>query len=64
VIPYPYIPTQGNAYELFLEISKRMLHTGEVKIGDMVVLTNGTITGISGQTNTLRIMKITERKGK
>ena len=64
VIPYPYIPPEGNAYELFLEISKRMLHTGEVKIGDMVVLTNGTITGISGQTNTLRIMKITERKGK
>ena len=61
VIPYPYIPTQGNAYELFLEISKRMLHTGEVKIGDMVVLTNGTVTGVSGQTNTLRIMNIIDR---
>ena len=61
VIPYPYIPPEGNFYELFLEISKRMIHTGEVKVGDTVILTNGTIIGISGQTNTLRIMKIIDR---
>jgi pyruvate kinase len=61
VIPYPYIPPEGNAYELFLEISKRMIRTGEVKVGDTVILTNGTVTGVSGQTNTLRIMNIIDK---
>ena len=61
VIPYPYIPPEGNAYELFLEISKRMIRTGEVKVGDTVILTDGTVTGVSGQTNTLRIMNIIDK---
>ena len=38
-----------------------MIRTGEVKVGDTVILTNGTVTGVSGQTNTLRIMNIIDK---
>jgi pyruvate kinase len=46
--------------DLFRDIFKKLIDEGHAKAGDLAILTKGDLDGVSGSTNALRILQVTD----
>ena len=58
VYPIPFDITHTDPAELYRAISKELLDRGHVKPGDELVLTLGERSGVSGGTNTMKLLRV------
>ncbi len=58
VYPIPFDITHTDPAELYRAISKELLDRGHVKPGDELVLTLGELSGVSGGTNTMKLLRV------
>ena len=54
-------PANGDRERILLEAEQELLRRGEVRHGDLIVLTIGESVGKSGGTNTMKIVRVGER---
>ena len=55
---YPYKFKAKNFSEVLSEVSKELLDSEMVKLGDLVIITSGSPLKVEGYTNSLRIVEI------
>jgi pyruvate kinase len=58
VYPVPFELTPGDPAELYRAISRELIDRGHVKPGDRLILTQGELTGVSGGTNSMKILEV------
>ena len=58
VMSYPYKFKAKNFSEVLSEVSKELLDSEMVKLGDLVIITSGSPLKVEGYTNSLRIVEI------
>jgi pyruvate kinase len=58
VYPIPFDITGTEPAVLYRAISKELLDRGHVKPGDEIVLTLGEFSGVSGGTNTMKLLHV------
>ena len=58
VHPIPFDITHTEPERLYRAISKELLDRGYVKAGDELILTLGELSGVSGGTNTMKLLKV------
>jgi pyruvate kinase len=58
VYPIPFDITHTDPAELYRAISRELLDRGHVKPGDELVLTLGEFSGVSGGTNTMKLLRV------
>ena len=58
VYPIPFDITHTDPAELYRAISTELLDRGHVKPGDELVLTLGELSGVSGGTNTMKLLRV------
>jgi len=58
VHPIPFDITHTEPERLYRAISKELLDRGYVKPGDELILTLGELSGVSGGTNTMKLLKV------
>jgi pyruvate kinase len=58
VYPIPFDITHTDPAQLYRAISKELLDRGFVKHGDELVLTLGELSGVSGGTNTMKLLRV------
>jgi pyruvate kinase len=58
VHPIPFDITHTDPAELYRAISKELLDRGHVKAGDELILTLGELSGVSGGTNTMKLLRV------
>jgi pyruvate kinase len=58
VYPVPFERTPGDPAELYRAISRELIERGHVKPGDRLILTQGELTGVSGGTNSMKILEV------
>lgn len=58
VYPIPFDITHTDPALLYRAISKELLDRGHVKAGDELVLTLGELSGVSGGTNTMKLLRV------
>ncbi|HEX9773103.1 MAG TPA: pyruvate kinase [Steroidobacteraceae bacterium] len=58
VYPVPFERTPGDPAELYRAISRELIDRGHVKPGDRLILTQGELTGVSGGTNSMKILEV------
>ena len=59
VYAVPFDITDGRPQELYRAIFEQLLGQGLVDIGDLVILTKGELSGVSGGTNSMQIVRVT-----
>jgi pyruvate kinase len=59
VYAVPFDITDGRPQELYRAIFERLLGEGLVDIDDLVILTKGELSGVSGGTNSMQIVRVT-----
>jgi pyruvate kinase len=59
VYPIPFDVTPKDPGGLYGAISRELTTRGYVKRGDQLILTMGELTGVSGGTNTMKILEVT-----
>jgi pyruvate kinase len=59
VHPIPFDITHTDPTLLYRAISKELLDRGHVKPGDEIILTLGELSGVSGGTNTMKLLEVT-----
>ncbi len=59
VYPIPFDVTHTEPAGLYRAISKELLDRGHVAPGDELILTLGELSGVSGGTNTMKLLKVT-----
>ena len=57
MIATPYI-THSDAQKLYADIFKTLLQRGMVEVGDRIIMTKGELTGVSGKTNSMKILEV------
>ena len=62
VYPYPILQENKNRDEILHEMEQVLLQQKVVNSGDLVILTFGEPIGSPGGTNTLKIIKVGERR--
>jgi pyruvate kinase len=60
VYPIPFDITHTDPAELYKSISRELLGRGFVKQGDEIILTLGELSGVSGATNTMKLLEVAE----
>jgi pyruvate kinase len=60
VYAVPFDVTHGDAHGLDRQIFDRLLQLGLVDVDDQVMLTKGELTGVSGGTNSMQILRVTK----
>jgi pyruvate kinase len=60
VYPIPFDITHTDPTALYQAISKELLDRGYVKPGDEIILTLGELSGVSGGTNTMKLLEVTQ----
>jgi pyruvate kinase len=60
VHPIPFDVTHTDPLLLYQAISKELLDRGHVKPGDEIILTLGELSGVSGGTNTMKLLEVTQ----
>ena len=60
VYPLPFDVTHTDPTVLYRAISKQLLDRGYAKAGDELILTLGELSGVSGGTNTMKLLTVTE----
>jgi pyruvate kinase len=58
VYPIPFDITHTDPARLYRAISKELLDRGLVKTGDELILTLGELSGVSGGTNTMKLLRV------
>jgi pyruvate kinase len=58
VYAVPFDITHIDGDKLYLAIFDRLLELGLVEINDLVILTKGELSGVSGGTNSLQILRV------
>jgi len=58
VHPIPFDITHTDPASLYRAISKELLDRGHVKPGDELILTLGELSGVSGGTNTMKLLRV------
>jgi pyruvate kinase len=58
VYPIPFDITYTDPAQLYRAISKELLDRGLVKHGDELILTLGELSGVSGGTNTMKLLRV------
>ena len=61
VYAVPFDITDDRSQALYHEIFERLLSQGLVDVGDLVILTKGELSGVSGGTNSMQIVRVTRR---
>jgi pyruvate kinase len=61
VYPVPFDIVHTNTEALYSSIFDRLLELGLVDVNDLVILTKGELTGVSGGTNSMQILRVTKR---
>jgi pyruvate kinase len=59
VYPIPFEKTPEDPATLYAAISRELTSRGYVKRGDQLILTMGELSGVSGGTNTMKILEVT-----
>jgi pyruvate kinase len=59
VYAVPFDVTDSSSQQLFKSIFDRLLDLGLVEINDLVILTKGDLSGVSGGTNSMQIVRVT-----
>jgi pyruvate kinase len=54
----PFDIAHGDTRELYGSIFDRLLELGLVEINDLVILTKGELSGVSGGTNSMQILRV------
>jgi len=58
-VAFPLVPRE-NSQQLYRDIFEALLERELVKIGDLVIFTKGDMAGLSGGTNAMKILRVTE----
>jgi pyruvate kinase len=58
VYPVTFDITHSDAQKLYADIFKTLLQRGMVEVGDRIILTKGELTGVSGKTNSMKILEV------
>ena len=58
VYPIPFDITHTDPAELYRAISRELLNRGFVESGDEIILTLGELSGVSGATNTMKLLEV------
>jgi len=58
VHPIPFDITHTDPGQLYREISRELIERGYVKPGDELILTLGELSGVSGGTNTMKLLRV------
>jgi pyruvate kinase len=61
VYPVEFETDVDNPRDLFTDIFKKLIEEGHAKVGDLAILTKGDLDGVSGSTNALRILQVTDK---
>jgi len=61
VYAVPFDITHTDALKLYQTIFDRLLELGLVDVNDLVILTKGDLSGVSGGTNSMQIVRVTQR---
>lgn len=61
VYPVDIDVTQARAEEMYPAIFDRMLKDGLAGEGDLIIVTKGEFSGVSGGTNTMKIIQVQQR---
>jgi pyruvate kinase len=59
VYPIPFEMAPDDPAGLYGAISRELTSRGHVKRGDQLILTMGELSGVSGGTNTMKILEVT-----
>jgi pyruvate kinase len=61
VYAVPFDIVHADTETLYSAIFDRLLELGLVDVNDLVILTKGELTGVSGGTNSMQILRVTKR---
>ncbi|HVF16846.1 MAG TPA: pyruvate kinase [Steroidobacteraceae bacterium] len=58
VYPVTFDITHTDAPKLYADIFRTLLQKGMVEVGDRIILTKGELSGVSGKTNSMKILEV------
>jgi len=61
VYAVPFDIGNSDTATLYSSIFERLLELGLVDVNDLVILTKGELSGVSGGTNSMQILRVTNR---
>ena len=61
VYAVPFDIIDSTPQELYRAIFEQLLSLGLVEVGDLVILTKGELSGVSGGTNSMQIVRVTRQ---
>jgi pyruvate kinase len=59
VYPVAFDVTHTDNQRIYQEVFRTLIGMGHVREGDLVILTKGELTGVSGRTNSMKILRVT-----
>jgi pyruvate kinase len=59
VYPVTFDVTHAEAQKIYADIFRTLLQQGMVEVGDRIIMTKGELTGVSGKTNSMKILEVT-----
>jgi pyruvate kinase len=60
VYPVPFDITHTNVERIYQEVFQLLLAKGHVRVGDLVIVTKGELSGVAGKTNAMQILSVTQ----
>jgi pyruvate kinase len=58
VYPVTFDITHSDAQKLYADIFRTLLKQGMVEVGDRIIMTKGELSGVSGKTNSMKILEV------
>jgi pyruvate kinase len=58
VYPVTFDITHSDAQKLYADIFRTLLQKGMVEVGDRIIMTKGELSGVSGKTNSMKILEV------
>jgi pyruvate kinase len=59
VYPVTFDVMHAEAQKIYADIFRTLLQRGMVEVGDRIIMTKGELTGVSGKTNSMKILEVT-----
>jgi pyruvate kinase len=60
VYPVPFDVVKGSSLEIYHGAFRELISRGSVAVGDLVIFTKGDMKGVSGGTNAMKILRVTQ----
>ena len=60
VYPVAFDITHTDVERIYQEVFKLLLSMGHVRVGDLVIVTKGELSGVAGRTNSMQILSVTQ----